>query len=199
MKNPASHSLDAASSAVLESMSQTSATVPSREDLQALVDESKPIPLINQEAKTPAEVYTIENLIGMNSLVAINVRSWEEAIDKGEDVMTSSLFVSKRLKKIVEDKDTKKLKILRYILLLLDWQNATISGNKGLKKLPTKEGMKIAVGEDIRDSILDTVRRKFAPDLWAEWLSHLNSPLLTDHLVLSINELKTSSVPTSVP
>ncbi|MCJ1235233.1 DNA-directed RNA polymerase I subunit rpa49 [Varicellaria rhodocarpa] len=164
MKSSASGSLDAASSAVLESMSQTSTIAPSREDLQALVDESKPIPLINQEAKTPAEVYTPESLIGMDSLVAINVRTWEEAINNGEDVKTSSLFVSKRLKKIVEEKDVKKLKILRYILLLLDWRTAMKSGQKGLKKLPPKEDMKNAVGEDIRDSILDSVRRKFAPD-----------------------------------
>ena len=139
--------------------------MPSREELQALVDESKPIPVVNQHAKTPAEVYPLEDLIGIDSLTAINVRPWEEAVKRGEDVKTISLFVSKRLRKIVENNDVKKMKTLRYLLLLLEWSAALKPGQKGAKKLPPKEEIRNAISEDIRDRILENIRRKFAPAL----------------------------------
>ena len=157
--------LDATSSAILESITETSTNVPSQEQLQALVDESKPIPTVNLEAESPAEVYQIEDLMGMDNLVAINVRAWQEAVKKGDDVKTTSLFVSKRLRKTVEKGDVKKMKVLRYILLLLNW-NATLKpGQKGVKKLPPKEDLKNALGEELGDGVLESVRRKFAPDM----------------------------------
>ena len=97
-------------SAVLESMSQTVSSMPTREELQASIDEAKPRPKANLDAKTPGEVYTVEDLVGLDTLRMLGVKGWQDAIEKGEDVQTSSKFVAKRLVKVVGWKDVRRLK-----------------------------------------------------------------------------------------
>ena len=138
---------------------------PSKKELQSLVDEVKPRPKPNLEAKTPADVYAVEDLVGgVDTLKGLNVRTWLDAIVAGEDVKTSSLFVSNRLKRVVRGGDVKKLKTLRFLLLLIDWNRCLKVGAKGSKKLPSREDVKTAVGTEIGEGLLEVVRRKFAAE-----------------------------------
>ncbi|KAL9119442.1 MAG: hypothetical protein Q9187_004003 [Circinaria calcarea] len=158
-------SLDPAASAVIESMSQSSTTIPSREELQAVVDEGKPRPRPNLDAETPADVYKVEDLVGLDALRVLSVRNWQEAVRKGEDVKTSSRFVSRRLVRIVQTEDVMRLKTLRFLLLLLDWNAALKPGSKGGKKFPGNEAIGKAVGPEIGEGTLEGVRKRFAPEM----------------------------------
>ena len=153
-------------SAVIESMSQSSTIIPSREELQAVVDEGKPRPRPNLDAETPADVYKVQDLVGLDTLRVLSVRSWQEAVKKGEDVKTSSRFVSRRLVGIGQTDDVMRLKSLRFLLLLLDWNTALKPGSKGGKRFPGNEAIRKAVGPEIGEGILEGVRKRFAPETW---------------------------------
>ncbi|MCJ1283020.1 DNA-directed RNA polymerase I subunit rpa49 [Xylographa opegraphella] len=156
--------LDPLASAVIDSMSLISGPAPTREELQAEIDEAKPRPKPNMEAQTPAEVYKIEDLVGESALQALKVRDWQSAVEANKDVQTSSKYVSRRLVKVVSSKNIMRLKALRYLLLLLDWFSCLKPGMKGMKKLPQREDIIKAVGGEISGSMLESLRKKFAPD-----------------------------------
>ncbi|MCJ1295948.1 DNA-directed RNA polymerase I subunit rpa49 [Xylographa carneopallida] len=156
--------LDPLASAVIDSMSQTSGAAPTREALQAVIDEAKPRPKANLEAETPADVYRIEDLVGAGSLPALKVRDWQTAVEANKDVQTSSKYVSRRLVTVVQSKNIMRLKALRYVLLLLDWYSCLKPGMKGIKKLPQREDIIKAVGGEITTSMLESLRKRFAPD-----------------------------------
>ncbi|MCJ1320221.1 DNA-directed RNA polymerase I subunit rpa49 [Xylographa vitiligo] len=156
--------LDPLASAIIDSMSQTSGPAATREELQAEIDGAKPRPKPNMEAETPAEVYKIEDLVGASSLQALKVRDWQSAVEANKDVQTSSKYVSRRLVKVVSSKNIMRLKALRYVLLLLDWYSCLKPGMKGMKKLPQREDITKAVGGEITGSMLESLRKRFAPD-----------------------------------
>ena len=134
--------LDSLTSAVVSSMAQYTSSMPTRDQMQAEINENKPIPKPNIVAKLPEEVYPIEQLVGgTNVLRNINVLELIDKVNAGEDVRTKSLFVSKRLRAVVQSKDIKRVKTLRYLLLLLEWYKALKVGPKGVKKVPKDEAM----------------------------------------------------------
>ncbi|KAI4140831.1 MAG: hypothetical protein L6R39_005638, partial [Caloplaca ligustica] len=118
---PTRSTIDPTASAVLSSMSSSA---PTREELQASVDESKPRPRPNLSADTPADVYPLEQLLGQGTLRQMTVKEWQDAIEAGEEILTKSRFVSHRVQAIVKSGDVRRLKTLKYLLLLLEWYNA---------------------------------------------------------------------------
>ncbi|KAL8639399.1 MAG: hypothetical protein Q9228_003566 [Teloschistes exilis] len=120
--------LDPIASAVVSSMTTTS--MPSREDLQTAVDDSKPRPKPNLAAETPAEVYTIDQLVGPGVLRQITVKEWQDAVENKQDILTKSRFVSHRIQSVVSSGDVRRLKTLKYLLLLLEWKDALIPAAK---------------------------------------------------------------------
>lgn len=117
--------LDPIASAVVSSMATTT-SMPSREDLQTAVDESKPRPKPKLEAETPAEVYPIEELVGPGVLRQMTVKEWQDAVESKEDILTKSRFVSHRIQSVVSSGDVRRLKTLKYLLLLLEWHGALV-------------------------------------------------------------------------
>ncbi|KAL9612426.1 MAG: hypothetical protein Q9167_002974 [Letrouitia subvulpina] len=119
--------LDPVASAVLESMSvaDNDNASPSKEDLQALADDAKPRPKPHLDATRPKDVYPIEELVGgRDTLRGMHVREWETAVERGEEVFTRSRFVSARIATAAKAQDVRGLKVLRYLLLLLEWYRA---------------------------------------------------------------------------
>ena len=132
-----------------------------REEMQSAVDEGKPRPTPHLEAETPMEVYPIEELVGMGNLRLLTVKEWQDKVESGEGIDTRSRFVSARLQRVVHIGDVKKLKTLRYLLLLLDWFRALKPGMKGGRKVPMREELKAAM-EGVGSELLDGVRKRFA-------------------------------------
>jgi DNA-directed RNA polymerase I subunit RPA49 len=150
----------AAAQAVLNSVATAAADMPTQEMMQAAIDEKKPRPRPNLEASTPAEVYPLETLLPSGALPAIEVKEWIDTIGANEDVMVSSLYVSKRLKSLVQNKKNRKLKALRYILLLLTFNGSLKGKGKGPKLIRPREELITQLG--VSNSVIDGMLRKFA-------------------------------------
>jgi len=157
---PDSQSKDALVTAVLESMASSTAGMPTRDDIQAAVDEAKPRPKPNMDATTPAEVYPLDSLISREERVAMQVTDWLYAVENKEAVKTSSRFVANRLQNIASSKDISRLKALRYILAIIDFNAVLKPLRGGGRKLPLRDELKKKV--NIPDAVLDGMKRKFA-------------------------------------
>ena len=93
-----------------------------KNESKAQIDAARPIPKPNMEAKTPAEVYTIQTLTGGDEVLAkIKVKTWMDALGNGEDLMLRSRFVSNRCLSIAQSGDTARMRLLRYTYLLICW------------------------------------------------------------------------------
>ena len=138
--------------------------ISTQEELQAAMDEAKPRPKPNVAAESPADVYTAEDIVGLEVLRLLNVKPWEEAVKKKQNVPSTSRFVARRLVKVVQSKDLKRLKSLKFLLILIQWQKCLRSGSKGIKKLPPKEAVQKSV-PDADGNVLETIRKRFAPDV----------------------------------
>lgn len=154
--------LDPLASAVVSSMAQYTSSMPTREQMQAEIDENKPIPKPNLAAETPAEVYPVEQLVGgTNVLRSINVQELMDKVKAGEDVQTRSLFVSNRLRAVGQSGDVKRVRTLRYLLLLLDWRRGLKVGVKNVKRVPKDEDMGPLI-EQYGSEVVRGVGRRFA-------------------------------------
>ena len=134
--------LDPLASAIMDSMAASIADMPSRETMQAEATSNKPIPKPNLEAEKPAEVYTLDDLVGLQALRSMQVKEWIDKENDGEEITTRSRFVSARIVRIVRAEEVKELKALKYLLLLIEWYWAltkTGQGSSATLKVPEKE------------------------------------------------------------
>ncbi|KAL6713194.1 DNA-directed RNA polymerase I subunit rpa49 [Lecanora helva] len=154
--------LDPLASAVVLSMADTASDMPTREQMQADIDEGKPRPKPNLQATTPAEVYPIEQLVGgANTLANMGVKDWIDKVQDGKGVELKSRFVARRLAVNVQRGDVKKLKVLRYLLLLIEWSLGLETVPKRGKKVPKLEKMGALV-ESYGSEVVAGVARRFA-------------------------------------
>ena len=144
-------------------MQEASGSMHTREELQIAVDEGKPRPKANLEAETPANVYKLEDLVGVDAMRTLMVKEWQDKVNSNTNIETGSLFVSKRIRRTVESGDVKRLKGLRYLLFLLDVLRCLEPKAKGIKRLPVKEKLMSALGS-LGEGLLDGFRRKFTQD-----------------------------------
>lgn len=178
--SPASSSqpLDPLAAAVVESMASTTSTMPTREELQSAVDDAKPRPKPNLQATTPAEVYPVPVLVGgEETLRALAVKDWQDAVSANKPVHTKSRFVSNRLVKVAQSGDVKNLKTLRYLLLLLDFHGCLKPGARGVKKVPQKDEMRKAMS-NASEGMTEGVRRRFAD---AKYVPHPTPSIQSSH------------------
>ena len=130
--------------------------------MQAEIDEAKPRPKPNMQAETPAEVYPVEDLVGgIGVLKAIGVKEWIDKVNAGEDVQTKSLFVARRLRATVQTGDVKKAKVLKYLLLLVEWFRSLKPGNRSGHRAPKPDDLPDLIANWGSD-IVNGVNRRFA-------------------------------------
>ncbi|MCJ1456182.1 DNA-directed RNA polymerase I subunit rpa49 [Mycoblastus sanguinarius] len=182
--DPTKHNLDPLASAVVSSMAASTASMPTREQMQSAIDENKPRPKPNLAAESLADVYTVEQLVGGEHVLrAVAVKEWMDKVAAGEDVQTRSLFVSRRLRAIVQGGDVKRVKVLRYLLLLIEWYKTLKVVGKGGKKVPKLEDMASLV-EGWGSDLISGLSRRFADGSQLnKW--HLDN-LLTHILALAL-------------
>lgn len=170
-----SQPLDPLAAAVVESMASTTSTMPTREELQLDVDDAKPRPKPNLLATTPSDVYDVSDLVGgEETLRLLVVRDWQDAVAANKPVVTTSRFVSKRLANLAQSGDVKRLKTLRYLLILLEFYASLGSGSKGIKKVPQREQLRKAMG-NASEGVTEGVRRRFADSKYVLITCLLNS------------------------
>jgi len=153
--------LDPLVSAVVSSMPATS-SMPTREEMQAEIDENKPRPKANPDAETPADVYPIEELVGgVNVLRTIGVKEWMDKVKAGQDIQTKSMFVARRLNAEVQGGNVKRVKTLKYLLLLVEWFKSLKNVGKAGLRVPKMEDMGSLV-EGWGSDMVAGVGRRFA-------------------------------------
>lgn len=141
--NFSSSQLDTASQAIISTMAETTASMPTRAELQSQIDEGKPRPQPHLDAKRVSDVYPIEELVGgEDTLKKLAVKDWMDKVKAGVDVSIQSKFVATRLVAFAQKEHVKKLKVLRYLLMLIEWF-------KGLKK-PTKLALIVPKPEEMQ-------------------------------------------------
>ena len=152
--------------------------------MQANIDKAKPRPRPNLDAETPAEVYPVEELVGgVNVLQQVGVKEWIDKVNAGQDVQTKSMFVARRLKATVHSGDIKKLKILRYLLLLVEWCKSLKPKGKQGRRVPPPEDISHLIAGWGSDTV-NGVARRFAQDkLLNKW--HYDN-LITHILALTL-------------
>ncbi|KAK4693686.1 DNA-directed RNA polymerase I subunit RPA49, partial [Lecanoromycetidae sp. Uapishka_2] len=179
------HSLahDPLASAVVSSMPSAS-SMPTRDEMQAEVDMHKPRPKANLDAETPGDVYPTEELVGgLNVLRTTSVKEWIDKVKAGEDIQTKSLFVSRRLRAEVQSGDVKRIKTLKYLLLLVEWFRGLKPINKGGLRVPKMEDMAELVSV-WGNEIVAGVGRRFAEE--AQLNKWHTDNLITHILALAI-------------
>ncbi|KAI5299230.1 hypothetical protein KEM56_003408, partial [Ascosphaera pollenicola] len=169
---------NAVESALLSTMPNDSAS--KAQQKQAEIQAAKPLPTPNLAATTPADAYTIESLVpnGLATLRNMPIAEWEEAVENGAAVTTTSRFVAHRVENCVNYGDKTTLQALRFILLLIEFAKCLKparggGAGPGSKKLPPREDFKkiltagtgdgVSAAEYIPESVLDALRRRFVP------------------------------------
>lgn len=167
--------IDSVTRTMIDSIAESTAGMATRDQLAEASDAAKPRPKRNLDATEIREVYTIDTLVGEGIMKLVPVRQWMEALKANENVVTTSKFVSSRLARV--SMDVEKLKILRYMYLLLEIYNKSKPA-RGAKSLPKREDMK-AIAGDIPEAVLEDFRRKFTE---GPWIRKFKSDLLITHL-----------------
>jgi DNA-directed RNA polymerase I subunit RPA49 len=155
---------EAVASAVLQNMSSTTAAMPTKEELAASVDTSKPRPVPNLSAEHAADVYTVDAIIGKDLMSLIPVKDWVDAAQAGTGVNVHSRFVASRMLKFAKAKDVQKLKVLRFVLLCINFNSALVTKGKGPKRIPHHDQLQDKMGDDVPGPVIAELRRKFASE-----------------------------------
>lgn len=145
--------------AVLESMAISAENAPTKQSMQAAIDDAKLGPKINPAAEIPADVYPRSSIVGDDVLMECKVKPWVDAIEAGEEVHMAYRFTAHRLKAIVKKDDIVKLKVMKYMLLLMEFLFTLKGLRGGGRKLPPKDVLKTKL--NISDALLNTVKKRF--------------------------------------
>jgi DNA-directed RNA polymerase I subunit RPA49 len=160
---------DNVAAAVLGSMSATTAQMPTVAEQNAVMEDSKPRPKPNMDAKIPAEVYPISTLIGNEMMAAINVKDWVEATQAKVGVKLRHRYVANRIAAVVAEKDIKKLKVLRFIHVLMKFKDTlNQKSKKEASRLPQRDKLLEAMKESA--PLVDAVKQKFCDKKYASGL-----------------------------
>lgn len=147
---------------VLQKMAAATGAMPTKQELEAAIDSSKPRPTPNLQAEYPGDVYPIEAIVGNELMTMIEVKDWVDASAAGQGVNVSSKYVARRIVKLARNKQIQKLKVLRFILLCVNFAAALQGGGKGPKKIPQKGKLEAMMGDDAPQGCIMAIRRKFA-------------------------------------
>ncbi|KAF8865909.1 RNA polymerase I associated factor, A49-like protein [Acephala macrosclerotiorum] len=168
--------LNGASAAIIANMAEATKGMSSRDELAKAADAAKPRPRANEDATDIQDVYTIDSLIGLDTMKLIPVKQWQDAMTEKKEVVVPSRFVANRIARTRPD-NIEKLKILRYMLLLLEVYDKS-SGMRSVRKVPKREVLKEILG-DMPEAVLEGVKRKFTN---GNEMSKFQGDLLITHL-----------------
>ena len=160
---------DAVAATVLQNMTSSTGAMPTKQELAAAVDSSKPRPTPNLTAEYPADVYTTEIVVGSELMTMLEVKDWLEASAAGVGVNVTSMYVAKRIVKLAKNKQIQKLKVLRFILLCINFNAALWGGGGRPKRVPVKGKLEALMGDDTPAGCVMAIRRKFLPETYASF------------------------------
>jgi DNA-directed RNA polymerase I subunit RPA49 len=169
--------MDAAAQAMIASMAKDTEGMATRDQLAAQADASKPRPKADLSATDIKDVYTIDNLIGVEILKVVPVLDWQQTMKAKKEIIVTSEYVANRIQKVSSNPE--KLRILRYLLLLINLHiSSKVNRFGNTKTLPKREEMKRIAG-GMPEAVIENARRQFSRD---GIMSKYQQDLLTTHI-----------------
>ncbi|ODA81201.1 hypothetical protein RJ55_04165 [Drechmeria coniospora] len=155
--------MDNAARAMLESVGSITSKMATREELQSVVDEAKPVPRADLEATEIQDVYDPDAIIGADILNLVPVREWQEKVQHKEGIQTPSRFIAARVNSIAGNDDAMtRLRILRYFGFVLSLYLCTKPGKqRGTRQLPPREKLRELLAP-APEAVIENIRRKFS-------------------------------------
>ena len=161
---------NAVAETVLQNIATSTSTMPTKVELAAVIDSSKPRPTPNLAAEYPADVYTVETVVGNELMTMLEVKSWIEASEAGIGVEVGSLYVAKRIVKLAKNKQIQKLRALHFILLCVNFNAALQGGGNQPKKVPVRAKLEALMGKNADPGCIMAIRRKFVNEKYPSLL-----------------------------
>jgi DNA-directed RNA polymerase I subunit RPA49 len=161
----AEHRNEGVAENVLTNMADNTSAMPTKAELEAALDSSKPRPTPNLKAEFPGDVYTSDTVVGSELMGLIPVKDWTDASEAGQGVQVNSKYVAKRILKLCRNKQVQKLKVLRFILLCINF-NAALAGQAGrfARRIPPKGKLEQLMNEEVNIPLVNAIRRKFGSE-----------------------------------
>lgn len=155
--------IDGAARAMLNSVGQITSTMASREDLQAVVDDAKPVPVANVNATEIQDVYDPKVIIGADILNLVPIREWQEKARHGEGIQIPSRFVAARVSRIASNEEAVlRLRVLRYFSFVLLFYITSKPGKvRGTRRVPQREKLRELM-DPAPEAVVENIRRKFS-------------------------------------
>ena len=183
-------------SAILDTMADTTANDQNQAELAEAALAAKPIPKPNMTADNVEDVYPLTTLIPPGDLRLIQIKEWQDKARADEAVMFNNRFTANRFGPVGKAEDVDKLKALRYLNLLLDFNTALGTAGRAGKKVPKKDVLSQKLS-DYPENLVDSVRRRFSENnelsKWHQdyFYTHMCAlSLYIDHYVTDISNLK---------
>ena len=134
-----------------------------REELQALIDDARPVPRANLEADEIQDVYRPADMIGYEVLNAIPVLDWQEKVQSSDEVLVSSRYVANRIVRVASNEDAvQRLKVMRYLLfVLIFWGTARQGKERGTWSVGKRDQLREAMSP-APEMVIENIRRRFS-------------------------------------
>jgi DNA-directed RNA polymerase I subunit RPA49 len=155
--------IDAAARAMLNSVGEVTSTMSSREELQAVVDAAKPVPIANMEATEIQDVYDPKKIIGADILKLVPVREWQEKVQHKESIQVPSRFVAARVNRVAGNEEAvDRLRVLRYFFFVLLFYLHSKPGKvRGTRTIAPREKLREFLAP-APEAVIESIRRKFS-------------------------------------
>ncbi|KAK5989180.1 DNA-directed RNA polymerase I subunit rpa49-like protein [Cladobotryum mycophilum] len=155
--------IDDASKAILESVGKLTSTMATKEELQAVIDDAKPIPSANLDASEVYDVYNPKSIIGSDILNLVPILEWQEKAKHKESIQVPSQFIASRVNAIAtNDTATERLRVMRYMAFVIIFFLRTAPGKeRGTRRVPPKEKLREFLSP-APDAVIENIRRKFS-------------------------------------
>ncbi len=155
--------LDEDDRALVDTIKTSSQHMATREELQAALDMSRPVPRGNFDATDIQDVYVPAEIIGAEVLNAIPVLDWQEKVNKLESVQVPARFVANRIVRVAGNEDgVHRLKLLRYLLwVIIFWTTTKQGRERGTKTIARRDDLREALAP-APEVVIENIRRKFS-------------------------------------
>lgn len=155
--------LDSSAKAMLDSIQESTRGMATREELQAAVDQAKPVPPGNFNATDIQDVYVPEHMIGADILASIPIKDWQDNAKKQVSLQLPFQFISANMYAIAEGpQPVQRLRVLRYLNYLIVFIKSTKAGReRGVLRVPPKDKLYEKM-EGCPAPVVESIRRKFS-------------------------------------
>ncbi|KAK1756161.1 DNA-directed RNA polymerase I subunit rpa49 [Echria macrotheca] len=148
---------------LMDTIKDATENMATREDLQAAIEDARPVPRGHYDAEVIQDVYIPTEIIGAEILNAIPVLEWQEAVKAKEPINVPSRFVAHRINRVAHNENaTQRLKVMRYLLCMIIFLATARPGKeRGTKSIAKRDMLRTSM-PGTPDVVIESIRRKFS-------------------------------------